>query len=154
MVSTRLVHQIEDHWSHISGRFLRLLLTCEEPRFLSHITESEASDACRRALGNLGNWLVSGSDSVIVQEYERIGAERHRHGTPLSVAIRCVQLMKDATIGYIHDEGTISSTIDLYAEEELENRLGRFFDVLIFHLARGYEKAGEKKSHYATVGSL
>jgi hypothetical protein len=33
------------------------------------------------------------------------------------------------------------SYVDLYAEEELEHRVGRFFDDLVVHLVRGYEAA-------------
>jgi len=29
--------------------------------------------------------------------------------------------------------------VALYAEEELERRVARFFDMLVVHLARGYE---------------
>jgi hypothetical protein len=39
----------------------------------------------------------------------------------------------------------------LYAEEELENQLGRFFDLLVFHLARGYETASDSAAHAATA---
>jgi hypothetical protein len=33
------------------------------------------------------------------------------------------------------------NTLALYAEEELDRRLGRFFDLLTIHMVRGYEKA-------------
>jgi hypothetical protein len=31
--------------------------------------------------------------------------------------------------------------MQLYAEEELEHRVGRFFDILVYHLVKGYESA-------------
>jgi hypothetical protein len=108
------------------------------PHF-ARLPESELTEVCRRVLRNLGNWLVSGSESDIAWIFERIGAERHRGGIPLSEAIRVVQLLKDATISFIQDEGPVENSVELYAEEELENQLGRFFDLLVFHLARGYE---------------
>jgi hypothetical protein len=60
---------------------------------------------------------------------------------PLSECLRSVQLMREATFDYVRDESTIQSSMDLYAEEELETRLARFFDLLAYHLARGYEQA-------------
>lgn len=108
------------------------------PHF-TRMPESELTEVCRRVLRNLGNWLVSGSESDIAWIFERIGAERHRSGIPLSEAIRGVQLLKDATISFIQDEGPVENTVELHLEEELENQLGRFFDLLVFHLARGYE---------------
>jgi hypothetical protein len=139
MISTKLVHRIEDHWEQVSARFFRLMRSSADVPHFTRMPESELTEVCRRVLRNLGNWLVSASESDIAWIFERIGAERHRGGIPLSEAIRVVQLLKDATISFIQDEGPVENSVELYAEEELENQLGRFFDLLVFHLARGYE---------------
>jgi len=139
MISTKLVHRIEDHWEQVSARFFRVMRSSQDMPHFARLPESELTEVCRRVLRNLGNWLVSGSESDIAWIFERIGAERHRGGIPLSEAIRVVQLLKDATISFIQDEGPVENSVELYAEEELENQLGRFFDLLVFHLARGYE---------------
>jgi hypothetical protein len=141
MISAKLVHHIEDHWEQVSGRFYRLLRSSQEVPYIARLPESELNETCRRILRNLGNWLVSGSESEIAWYYEKIGADRHRQAMPLCEAIRALQFMKDSTISFIQDESSIETSVDLYAEEELENQLGRFFDLLIFHLARGYENA-------------
>ena len=141
MVSAKLIHQIEDHWEQISGRFIRLVRNTPEVAHLSRLPESELTDACRRILSHLGDWLVSGSESEISWHYERIGALRRRQGIPLSECIRALQFVKDATVNFIEDEGPAATSLGLYAEEEFENQLGRFFDLLVFHLARGYEGA-------------
>ncbi len=151
MVSATLVHRIEDHWEQVSARFFRLLRNSRELPHIARMPESEMVEACRRVLRNLGNWLVCGSESDIAWHFERIGAERHRNGIPLSEAIRVVQLMKDATINFLQDEGPLENSVELYAEEELENQLGRFFDLLVFHLARGYESATATPAHPAAV---
>jgi len=141
MVSVTLVHRIEDHWEQVNARFFRLLRNSPDLPHISRMPESELGDACRRVLRNLGNWLVVGSESDIAWHFERIGAERRRSGIPLSEALRALQLMKDATIYFLQDEGPRENSVQLYAEEEMENQLGRFFDLLVFHLARGYESA-------------
>ena len=141
MISTRLVHRIEDHWEQVSSRFCRLVRSSQDMPHFAQLPESEMTEVCRRVLRNLGNWLVSGSESDISWHFERVGAERHRSGMPLSEAIRAVQFMKDAAISFIQDEGPVENSVELYAEEELENQLGRFFDLLVFHLARGCENA-------------
>lgn len=147
MISTRLVHRIEDHWEQVSARFFRLMRSSQDMPHLARLPGSEMTEACRRVLQNLGNWLVLGSESDIAWMFERIGAERQRSGIPLSEAIRAVQLMKDASISFIQDEGPVENSVELYAEEELENQLGRFFDLLVFHLARGYESADALPLH-------
>jgi hypothetical protein len=139
MISAKLVHRIEDHWEQVNARFFRLMRSSPDMPHFTRMPDSELTEVCRRVLRNLGNWLVSGSESDIAWHFERIGAERHRSGIPLSEAIRVVQLLKDATIGFIQDAGPIENSVELCVEEELENQLGRFFDLLVFHLARGYE---------------
>ena len=37
-----------------------------------------------------------------------------------------------------------NSTVELYAEGELDRRLGRFFDRLAIHLVKGFEEAVRK----------
>jgi hypothetical protein len=141
MVSAKLVHQIEDHWEAVSGRFLRLLRGNQSLPHVCRLPESEVKETCRRILHRLGHWLVSSSEEEIALHYERVGADRHAQQMPLSEAIRAMQIMKDATLDYVQDEFFVQSSVDLYAEEELEHQLGRFFDLLIYHLARGYEEA-------------
>jgi hypothetical protein len=127
MISTKLVHRIEDHWEQVSARFFRLMRSSADVPHFTRMPESELTEVCRRVLRNLGNWLVSSSESDIAWIFERIGAERRRGGIPWSEAIRVVQLLKDATISFIQDEGPVDNPVELYAEEELENQLGRFF---------------------------
>lgn len=142
MVSARLIHQVEDHWEAISGRFLRLLRATHGLPHISQLPESEITEVCRRLLRNLGQYLVSAQDEdELALHYEKLGRDRYHNGVPLSQALRTVQLMKDATLDYIRDEMVVQTGVDLYAEEELEHRLGRFFDLLVYHLARGYEEA-------------
>ncbi len=145
MVSTRLIHQIEDHWEAISARFLRLLRATHHLQHLSHIPESEITETCRRVLHNLGHWLVSSSEEEIARLYEKQGHDRYAQGMPLSEALRAVQLMKDATLDYIRDEFMVQTSVDVFAEEELEHQLGRFFDLMLYHLVRGYESACRKE---------
>lgn len=142
MVSVRLIHQIEDHWETISGRFLRLLRSSHGLPHISQLPESEITDTCRHLLHNLGSYLVSAQhEDELAHLYERMGRERYHAGIPLSQALRAVQLMKDATLDFTRDEMVVQTGMELYEEEELEHRLGRFFDLLIYHLARGYEEA-------------
>jgi hypothetical protein len=141
MVSAKLVTQIETHWEAIHSRFVRLMRTSRALPAIPILPESELQEACRRVLRNLGHWLVSSSEEDIARMYEQVGRQRHAEGIPLSQAIRVVQLMRQATTDYVRDEGVFESSVDLYAEEELEHELARFFDLLVFYLARGYEEA-------------
>lgn len=141
MVSAKLVTQIETHWEAIHSRSMRLLRGTPNVPHVQRLPESELQEACRRILRNLGHWLVSSSESDIARMYEQVGRQRKAEGIPLSQAIRAVQLMREATTDYVRDEGVFESSVDLYAEEELEHELAHFFDLLVFYLAKGYEEA-------------
>ena len=141
MVSAKLVHRIEDHWEAISGRLMRRLRLQHGLPHICRTPDSEINDSCRRILHNLGHWLVSSSEEEVAELYQRIGRDRLAGNIPLSESIRSVQLMKESVLDYIQDEAFAQTSVDLYAEEELELQLGRFFDLLIYHLARGYEEA-------------
>lgn len=141
MVSAKLVHQMEDHWEAITARFLRRLRQHSGLPHISRMPESELTETCRKLLKRLGHWLISCSEEEIASLYEKVGHDRYVQGIPLSESIRAVQLLKEACLDYIRDEAFVQTSVDLYAEEELELQLGRFFDLLIFYLARGYERA-------------
>lgn len=148
MVSAKLVIQIETHWEAIHARFLRLLRSTQHQHAMQQLPESELQEACRRILRNLGHWLVSSSEADIARLYEQVGRERHSEGIPLSQAVRAVQLMRQATTDYVRDEGVFESSVDLYAEEELEHELARFFDLLVYYLIRGYEQSAPKQAQH------
>jgi hypothetical protein len=57
--------------------------------------------------------------------------------------------MKSTVIDFIEEQGIPLDTVGLYAEEELEHRLGKFFDQLIIHLVRGYEGAWRRAARAA-----
>lgn len=147
MVSTKLIHQIEDHWEAVSQRWIRLLRAAHGLQHLNRLPESEAVETCRRVLHNLGHWLASSSREEMASNYEQAGRERCRSGMPLSEALRAIQLHKQATVSYIRDQGIFDTSVDLYAGEELEHDLSVFFDLLMYHMARGYEQEQEKGAH-------
>ncbi len=70
-----------------------------------------------------------------------MGRARFEEGIPLHESVRGFQIVKEKIIDFIHEQGTAKTSVELYAEEELELRLSGFFDVLVYHLIRGYEGA-------------
>ena len=140
MISAKLIHHIEEHWQAVGQRWLRLLRAQKNLPHVSRMPESEVDEVCGRLLRNLGRWLASNHDHELARQYEEIGRLRCREHMPLSEAVRGVQLLREAAIGYIRDQGVFDSSLGLYAEEELEHDLSRFFDLLSYHLVRGYEQ--------------
>ena len=148
MVSPKLIHLLEAHWEAVSARFFRLLNSESGLPNIKSLPESELSIICRRLVTNIGQYLMSKPGSGVSIEFERIGRERFREGIPLSEAIRGLQLLKEATVAYLRDQELFDTSVDIYAEEELEHQISIFFDFLVYNLAIGYEKA---QAHAAAV---
>jgi len=144
MVAPKLVQMIEDHWDSISARTLRRIRNCVDMPHLKDMPESDLQLISQRTLHNLSHWLHNDPDVEIARRYEEVGQQRFRDGMPLCEAVRGIQLVKESTLDFVRDQGFASTSVEILAEEELEHRLGRFFDMLIFHLVKGYEDAMRK----------
>ena len=94
---------------------------------------------CREILQNLGEWLAFGQEKTIRSECEDIGKARFQQSIPLHEAIQGLCCIRYTMIDFVREQGMDLDSVALYAEEELERRVEKFFDMLIVHLARGYE---------------
>jgi hypothetical protein len=65
--------------------------------------------------------------------------QRFEEGVPLHEVMRALFFVKNRMVDFIAEQGFNMDALTLYAEEELERRVDRFFDLLVIHLARGYE---------------
>jgi hypothetical protein len=140
MVSAKHVHQIEDHWEAIYTRVSRQIQTHPMQQRLKAMPEADQHEICKRILHNLGHWLTTGGDHILRQRFEEIGHQRFREKLPLYEAVCTLQLMRECTIDYVHDQELPQNNLEIYAEEELELQLARFFDILILHMVKGYEE--------------
>ena len=52
-----------------------------------------------------------------------------------------LHILKDEIVSFIHERGLPMTAVQLYAEEELEQRIGRFLDECVYRVVRGYERA-------------
>jgi hypothetical protein len=139
MLSSRLIHLIEDHWESITTRTIARIRRDPELSHLAGLADSELRELGESVVKPLGHWLLTSSDEEISRRYEPVGRLRYRETVPLHEAVRGVQILKDCTLDYIRNQGIGQTTLEFYAEEELEHSLGRFFDSMLHHLVRGYE---------------
>jgi hypothetical protein len=147
MLSGRLVQTIETHWYEITARVLRQIRDNPELSHVRQLPESELRDWAYLILRNLDHWLSSSKEDEIARRYEWLGQVRFEESVPLHEAVRALYLLKDGMFAYLHEQDVVKTSVHLYAEEELELRIGRFFDGLVYHLIRGYENALRKAAH-------
>ncbi len=84
------------------------------------------------------------------QRYSVLGKTRFEENIPLHEAVLRFHILKEIVIEFIHEQGFAVNAVQLYAEEELELRLGRFIDAGVYHVVRGYENALRRAARLAS----
>jgi hypothetical protein len=140
MLSARLIHLIETHHKEITERVLREMGRRQDLPHIRRLPEAELRERGRTIIEHLGEWLV-GNEEEMGKRQQAVGRLRFEQSVPLSESVHVLCLVKSTVIDFIEEQGIPLDTIGLYAEEELEHRLSKFFDQLIIHLVRGYEGA-------------
>jgi hypothetical protein len=141
MLSMRLVEAIETHWGEIASRLYREVKRRPEMRTLAQRPESELREWCREILENLGRLLSTRHDPEVERRFQVWGRTRFEENVPLHEVILRVQLLKAEIVTFVHEYGLAGNALELYQEEELYERVGRFFDAVVYQEVRGYEEA-------------
>jgi hypothetical protein len=139
MLSHRLIELIESHWEQIAAGAIAEIRRDERLPHMRELPLSELRTWAQGILKNLACWRAS--DHEAGQHYERLGRQRFRESVPLHEVIRSLHHLKRKLIDYTREEQFPQTSVELYAEEELQHRVSLFFDYLLYHVARGYEEA-------------
>ena len=148
MLSARLIHLIETHHKELADRVLREIWRRQDLPHILRLPEAELRERNRLLLEHLGEWLL-GNEERMRKLQDSVGTKRFEQSVPLHESVHALCLIKNTVIEFIEEQGIPRDTIGLYAEEELEHRLGKFFDLMIIHLVRGYEGAWRRAMRVA-----
>jgi hypothetical protein len=149
MLSGRLIQLIENHSDLIIARVLSRIRDDPHLPGFQKMPEAELRAWWGTLLSHLSEWLSQTGDEDFGKRYEALGRRRFEESVPLHEVVYAVQILKREMINFVREQGFGQSSLEIYAEEELEHRLGRFFDWLVYHLVRGYEEALRSAVHVA-----
>jgi len=147
MVSGRLIQLIEAHQEQIATSVIHEIRRHPELVHLRKLPDAELRERGRQILENLDHWLEAGHEAEIAHGYETLGKARFEESIPLHESVRALAITKDKMIDFVSQQGFTKTSVELYAEEEFERRVGRFFDMLVIHMVRGYETAWRRAAH-------
>ena len=147
MLSHQLIRMIEDQWEQLAERVLGKIRRDPQLVHLGRLPNSELREWARDVLKNLDHWLSERRE--LGQRYEGLGRLRFEESIPLCEAVHGIHLLKEEMIDFVRSRGFGRTSVELYAEEELEHRVDHFFDWLVEHFVYGYEEALRKAAHFA-----
>ena len=150
MLSGKLVHLIEEHWEEIADSVVNNIRRHPDLPELAKRPPAELKHWCQEILTNLGPWLSSPQSQELQRRYEVMGRVRFEESIPLHEAVLRFFLLKEKIVDFVHQQGYAPTSMQLYAEEELERRVGRFFDAMVYNIVRGYEHAMRFASRVAS----
>jgi len=149
MLSGKLIRLVEAHHKEITNRIIREMWRHPGLAHLRRLPEAELRERCQIILENFGDWLASEKEEELAKQQEAVGALRYEQGVPAHEVVRALCLFKYNIIDFVEEQGIPTDPLGLYAEEELEHRIGCFFDTLIIYSVRGYESAWHRSAHAA-----
>ena len=147
MLSAKLIHLVEAHQEQIAANVIREIRHHPDLPHFHKLPDAELRERGQQILENLGHWLSASHEAEIEQRYEALGKLRFEESIPLHESVRALAIIKDKMIDFVHEQGLTKTSVELYAEEELERRVGHFFDTLTIHMVRGYETAWRRAAH-------
>ena len=150
MLSTRMVQLIEAHWDEIAQRLLVAIREHPDMEVLAHRPEIELREYCRKMLENLGDLLAARNNEDMQRQFQSYGQIRYQENIPLHEAVLRFHLLKQKVLQFIHEQGFPVNAVQLYAEEELVQRIGWFFDSCVYHVVYGYEHARGRSARIAS----
>jgi hypothetical protein len=155
MLASRLLELIETHAESLTKETLKDLATNPRTPSFHRVPAHELEARVYATYHNLGKWIGAQSEEAVRADYERWGATRFRQGIPLSEVAYALILVKHHLRRFVKDHGLVEFSgdravagdligVQLHGIQELNYKVGEFFDRALYYLARGYE---EEASH-------
>lgn len=99
----------------------------------------DVADWFRRIVESLDRWPSIATDAEAEQLHSSFGETCARNGIALHQVVRGLHLLKSRIVDFAHSQGMARNSLEIYVEEELENRVSFFFDWLLYQVVVGYE---------------
>jgi hypothetical protein len=141
MLSARLLQLIESNWDEIAARQIRAIQRSPKMPTFAARPVIELREWCQDVLDNLNRAVAGSAQGSWKDRFETFGRLRFEENIPLHEAVLQIHELKNQIFSFLAEQGLPSTALNLDAEEELELRLGRYFDAMVYHLVLGYEDA-------------
>ena len=150
MIAAKLIELIEIHASRLTADVTKDLVTNPRTRGFRNVPEEDLRQRVYQLFHHLGNWIGNPKSVEVETEFSGWGRRRFDQSIPLSEIIYAIIVLKQHLRRYIRDNGLVDSAfprmegdyllpMHLHSVQDLNARVGEFFDEALYHLACGYE---------------
>jgi len=146
MLGAHLVRLIEKHAEELAKGLTEKLHSCERTTAFRSVPSEELRHAAADLYHNLGEWLLTKTDSDIELRYTRIGARRGAQGVPLSQLVWAIFMSKEHLWAFLQRESIADRAFELYGELEMLRLLDQFFDRAAYYSMVGTEQARAQRA--------
>lgn len=150
MLSTKLVQLIEKNSEIITDGLIGEIRHDPQLSAFAHRPDAELRAWSRDILKNLGYLLGTSKAEELGRRFEVVGRLRFEQNIPLHEAVLRCQALKNKILHFARDHAFAMTPMEIYAEEELDRRIGWLFDAMVYHIVRGYESAERVASQLAS----
>ena len=155
MIAAKLIDLIEIHATQLTSDVARDLATSERTRGFRAVPLGDLEQRIFQIFHDLGNWIGDPRATRVQTEFEEWGQRRFGQGIALSDIVYAIIVIKQHLRRYIGDHGLIDASfpriegdyvmpMHLHSLQELNTRVGQFFDEALYHLARGHEAEAKR----------
>ena len=158
MLGTRLLLLIQTHAEALTHDVVQDLTTNERTPTFRRLNPADVETRVSALFYNLGKWIGDADEHAVKTEYEDMGREHFRQNVPISERVYAVLIGKHHLRRHIREHGLVDFAgdrivpeellpVELHSIQELNYRVGEFFDRALYHLARGYEQGAATRVH-------
>jgi hypothetical protein len=166
MISAKLIELIEINANRLTQDVARDLATNPRTPSFRVVRREELEERAGQLFHHLGNWIGNPRSERVEAEFADWGRRRFGQGIPLSEIVYALIVLKQHLRRYIADNGLVDAAfpriegdyvlpMHLHSLQDLNVRVGEFFDEALYHLARGYEgeasRSGSKSAPEAAA---
>jgi hypothetical protein len=146
MLGGHLVRLIERHADELAEGLMKKLRSSERTSEFRKLPQEELKSGVREMYTNLGDWLLTKTESDIELRYTQLGARRASQGVPVTQFLWATLTSKEHLFAFLQREGFAESVVQIYGELELVQLLDQFFDRALYYAVVGYERARMRKA--------
>jgi hypothetical protein len=130
---------VETSWKEIAARVVAAVREHPDMAVMAKKSDFELREWCQGILEHLSHYLTVSNQEEASRRFRMSGRVRFEENMPLHEAVLRFQILHEKILVYVHEQAYPSTAVQLFSEEELEQRMRRFFNMAVYYVVRGYE---------------